>query len=495
MKKPRIRVRFAPSPTGSMHIGGLRTALYNYLFAKKNGGDFLLRIEDTDQSRKVQGAYEEIVQVLHAYGLEPDEGPMLQEDGTIEEYGSSGPYIQSQRLPLYRKAVDKLLEAGFAYRSFATEEELDRMREIQKNKGLPPRYNGADRDSSPAESKRRADKGEPFVIRLKMPTTGICTFHDIVRGKVSFSYATIDDQVLLKSDGFPTYHLANVVDDHEMGITHVIRGEEWLPSTPKHIFLYEAFGWTAPMMAHLPVLLDVNGGKLSKRSGAKSAKELLAQGYLPEAILNFLLLLGWNPKTEQEIFGKEEMIELFSLEDVHSAGAVVNEKKLLWMNKEFLKKMSPKEFEVQLQENGLIRDQWKKLLPQEHWYDFLSYIKERINLVIEATEHLQYFFENPVYEKDLLLQAGKKELQVRGLLQESLAIFLRYADKGPDFIKEGIERYISEKKLKRGDMLWPIRVALSGKKFSPGAYELLSCFSKDVVKKRLEEAIACLGKS
>ena len=306
-----IRVRFAPSPTGFLHVGGLRTALYDYLYARKTAGKFILRIEDTDRTRFIEGAAEKLIQTLKDVGLEFDEGP--EKDGVV------GPYYQSLRTEIYKKYIDELIEKDAAYYCFCSSDDLDKMREEQRAKGIDPKYDGRCRKLSKEERAKRLDEGKPFVVRLKVPQEGEITFYDIVREKVTFPWKMVDDQILIKSDGFPTYHLANVVDDHLMGITHVIRGEEWLSSVPKHLLLYEQFGWKPPKMAHLPLLLNPDKSKLSKRQGDVAVEDYLEKGYLPEALLNFIALLGWHPKGDRELFTLEELEKEFSMKRITKA--------------------------------------------------------------------------------------------------------------------------------------------------------------------------------
>ncbi|MCX6140475.1 MAG: glutamate--tRNA ligase, partial [Candidatus Kapabacteria bacterium] len=328
-----VRVRFAPSPTGFLHIGSLRTALYNFLFAKHHGGTCILRIEDTDRTRLVEGAIEEQITSLAWAGVVFDEGP--------HAGGRHGPYTQSERFDLYRKYGMQLVESGSAYYAFDTSDELDAMRTRQQAAGIAPKY---DRSSmrnqytiGEQETSRLLEENAQHVIRLKVPLHTDVRFHDAVRGDVVFSGREIDDQILLKSDGFPTYHLANVVDDHLMEITHVIRAEEWLPSTPKHVLLYEAFGWTPPIFAHVPLLLNPDRSKMSKRHGDVMVRDFADKGFFPDALVNFVALCGWNPGTDREIFSMEELIKEFSLERVNKAGAVFDYQKLDWMNGEYLK--------------------------------------------------------------------------------------------------------------------------------------------------------------
>ncbi len=325
-----IKTRFAPSPTGYLHVGGLRTALYCYLFARKNEGEFILRIEDTDQERFVKGAQENLLKTLEWIGLEYDEGP---------EKGENGPYIQSDRTEIYKEHIEKLLKSGHAYRCFCTKERLDEMRDRQKANKQATMYDRKCLELPESEVKAKIDAGESHVIRQKIPYESI-KFKDLIRGNVQFHGKIIDDQVLVKSDGFPTYHLANVVDDHLMGITHVIRGEEWLPSTPKHLALYQAFGWDPPQFAHLPLLLNPDKTKLSKRQGHIAVEDYIKEGYSREAIINFVVFLGWHPGSgdENEIYTLEHLKEIFQLSKVHKSGAVFNLEKLDWFNWRWQKK-------------------------------------------------------------------------------------------------------------------------------------------------------------
>ena len=326
-----IRVRFAPSPTGYLHIGGLRTALYNYLFARHTGGTFILRIEDTDRTRIVPDAMENLIHTLQKLDITFDEGPIIG--------GNYGPYIQSERLDLYRKEAQKLLDAGFAYRCFCTPETLAQMRAEQQAKGEFVKYDRRCLNLTPAEIEAKLAKGEPYVLRLKMPETRTFRFNDIIRGKVEMDSAQSDDQVLIKSDGYPTYHLASVVDDHYMDISYVIRGEEWLSSMPKHLWLYECFGWTPPQWVHLPLILNPDRTKLSKRMNDVAVEDYLERGYLKEAIINFVALLGWHSADNREIFSLEELCQEFTLERVNKSGAIFDLNKLNWMNGWYLRNL------------------------------------------------------------------------------------------------------------------------------------------------------------
>jgi glutamyl-tRNA synthetase len=326
-----VRVRFAPSPTGYLHIGGLRTALYNYLFARHTGGTFILRIEDTDRTRIVPDAMENLIHTLQKLDITFDEGPIIG--------GNYGPYIQSERLELYRKEAQKLLDAGFAYRCFCTPETLAQMRAEQQAKGEFVKYDRRCLNLTPADIEAKLAKGEPYVLRLKMPETRIFRFNDIIRGEVEMDSAQSDDQVLIKSDGYPTYHLASVVDDHYMDISYVIRGEEWLSSMPKHLWLYECFGWTPPQWVHLPLILNPDRTKLSKRMNDVAVEDYLERGYLKEAIINFVALLGWHSADNREIFSLEELCQEFTLERVNKSGAIFDLNKLNWMNGWYLRNL------------------------------------------------------------------------------------------------------------------------------------------------------------
>ncbi|MEK9158981.1 MAG: glutamate--tRNA ligase, partial [Patescibacteria group bacterium] len=313
--KLKVRVRFAPSPTGFLHVGGLRTALYNYLFAKQNKGVFFLRVEDTDQSRYVPGAVEALLKTIETVGFEIDEGPVLK-NGKITEKGKYGPYFQSQRLDIYKKYADELVAKGHAYYCFCLADRLDQLRKTQETNKQPTMYDGLCHNLTPAEIKKKLAAGEKHVIRMNMPKEGQTIFQDLIHGEVKFENKLIDDQVLVKSDGFPTYHLAHAVDDHLMETSHVIRGDEWLSSTPKHLQLFKAFDWSAPAYAHIPLLLNPDRSKLSKRQGDVAVEDYLKKGYLAEALINFIALLGWNPGTEKEIFSLDELIKGFSLAKV-----------------------------------------------------------------------------------------------------------------------------------------------------------------------------------
>ncbi len=490
-----MKTRFAPSPTGYVHVGSLRAALFPYLFSRKMGGKFVLRVEDTDQERLVEGAVENLLQTLEWAGLVPDEGPVL-ENGSIVQRGDVGPYIQSQRLDIYQKYVQILLEKGDAYYAFDTSEELDEMRKNQELLKQSPRY---DREKmknqftlSPEETKRRVDAKESYVIRLKVPDHETVVFTDVIRGEVSVKTSEIDDQVLMKSDGFPTYHLAVVVDDHTMGITHVIRGEDWLPSTPKHILLYKAFGWEIPVHAHMPLLVNHEKQKLSKRKGDVSVESFREKGYLPEAFVNFLAFLGWNPGDDREIFSLSELVDAFRLEKVQRGAAVFNIEKLNWYNKEYIKKMDLAELTARaipfLIKAGVITGNEDPVYLQKT----IALEKERMTVLSELPEAVGFIFATTL-EYDPAIVIWKKDTREGSKEKLSLlAEFLDAVDEADwkfETLQEKIKAWITEKGFGVGDVLWPLRVSLSGRPNSPGPFEIADVLGKERTLLRIQEAI------
>ena len=394
-----VRVRFAPSPTGFVHIGSLRTALYNYLFAKKMGGKYILRIEDTDRTRLVDGAIENMLNAMKWAGVNHDEGVMLDENGNIVQKGEYGPYIQSERLDIYKKYIQELLDTGKAYYCFCTKERLDEVREKQKAAGETPRYDGHCRDLTKEEVEAKIAAGEPYVIRLKLPENHVIKFTDLVRGETEFNTNDLDDQVLIKTDGFPTYHFAVVVDDHLMKITHVIRGEEWVSSTPKHVYLYEAFGWEAPKFVHLPNILNKEKKKLSKRQGDVAVEDFKKKGYLPEGLVNYIALVGWSPEENKEIFSMEELEQAFSIERVSKSGGVFDTEKLNWVNQHYMKD-GDDDVLTKLAIPFIVEAGYVTAEEAEEKYDFLksivSVLKEKLHYVQEITDHISIFFGDTV---------------------------------------------------------------------------------------------------
>jgi len=475
-----IRVRFAPSPTGYLHVGGLRTALYNYLFTRKNNGTFILRIEDTDQTRYVEGAEENLINALKWAGLTYDEGP--------DVGGPKGPYRQSERIRIYQQYAKQLLDEGKAYYAFDTAEELDEMRKSREKLRIPPKYDRRALKLKPEEVKAKLDAGVPAVIRLKVPESTTVAFDDIVRGRVEFSSDQIDDQVLLKSDGFPTYHLANVVDDHLMEISHVIRGEEWLSSTPKHVLLYQYYGWEIPQFAHLPLLLNPDKSKLSKRQGDVAVEDYRAKGYLPEALVNFVALLGWNPGDERELFSLDELVKEFSLERLGKSGAVFNIEKLDWMNFEHLRKKSDAEVLRMLKEHLAQTALANKHFDDEYLLSVIGAMRERVTFVKDFVEKSPYFFESPKqYDPEIVKKRWKQETpeQLKSVISE----FSQLENPQKADYEAALHRTAETLKTKNSELIHPLRLAVSGMGAGPGLYDILFILGKDETIRRITSAI------
>lgn len=492
-----IRTRFAPSPTGFLHVGGLRTALFNYLFARQNNGVFVSRIEDTDQKRFVEGGIENMIRSLHWAGITIDEGVDLAADATITQRGNYGPYIQSKRLGFFQRYVNDLLDTDHAYYCFCSPERLEELRQYQKLNKLAPGYDGHCRTITTKEAKGRSQIGETHVIRMKMPREGVTAFTDLIRGQIEFKNSTIDDQILLKSDGFPTYHLANVIDDHLMEITHVIRGEEWLPSTPKHIVLYQMFGWKVPRFAHLSLLVNEQKQKLSKRHGDMSVEDFKEKGYLPEALVNFIAFLGWNPGDEREIFTIKELEKEFSLEKVSKTPAVFNQIKLDWYNKQYLTTMDLDEVTRRaipfFRNAGVIN---KKEIDEPEEFEFIKKVvdleRSRATTLVELVESVGFIFADELtYEPELLVWRKSTRAETKNKLSE-LIDYLNTIDV-QDWTKlelaERVGEWIKQKNYQVGDVLWPMRVALSGQKNSSGPYEIADALGKEKSFQRLSEAL------
>ncbi|MDO8560416.1 MAG: glutamate--tRNA ligase [bacterium] len=470
-----VRTRFSPSPTGKLHIGGLRTALYNFLYARQQQGEFLLRIEDTDRTRLVPGAVDNIIQNLRWAGLTFDQEPVT----------------QSERLPLYRRYAEQLLASGHAYRCTCTAERLESLRRDQEAKKLPMRYDGRCRaltGTPPAAA-------VPSVIRFAMPQLGTIACDDLIRGRILFNAATLDDQILVKTDGFPTYHLASVVDDHEMKITHVIRGEEWLPSMPKHILLYQALGWTPPTFAHLPLLLNPDRSKLSKRTGDVAVDEYREAGYLPEALLNFVALLGWNPGTEQEVFSLQDLIEKFSFERVNKSGAVFNRDKLDWINGWYLRHLPTDQLVALahpvLQAAGLL----KPSTPQDFVQRVVALEQSRLKRLGELPPLVQYFFDEPALDPAMLPWRSQTAADCKTTLLAiaSLLEGLPNDRFTANELQIEVKKMMEERKWGNGETLWPLRVALSGRRASPGPFEILPVLGKTTAVARLKRAAQSLS--
>jgi glutamyl-tRNA synthetase len=467
----------------------------------------ILRIEDTDQTRYVSGAVENIIRTLEWAGLSWDEGPVLDDGGNVTEKGKFGPYFQSQRLDVYREHAERLIQNGRAYRCFCPSERLKEMRERQQNAGLPACYDRHCRQHlDKEEEKRLLAEGRPYVIRLEVPLEGKTEFVDLVRGKVSFPNDNLDDQVLLKSDGYPTYHLANVVDDHLMEVTHVIRGEEWVPSTPKHILLYEAFGWEPPKFAHLPLLLNSDRSKLSKRQGDVAVEDYRAKGYLPDALTNYVALLGYNPTADREIYEKRELIDLFDIEKVNKGGAVFSTDKLNWMNGVYLRGLNPDRLAELARpyfiSAGFFREEGERLVGLDG-LDLTETFRRVVQIEAVRAERLdglahgvQYFFTDD-YELDAEQIPWKKSSREEAkerlrALRELLAELPENAFAEPVKLEEEIKKLIEDRGWSNGDTLWPMRFALTGQKASPSPFEVAWVLGKKRTVSRLDRAIGLL---
>ncbi len=470
-----VRVRFAPSPTGSPHIGNIRTALFTWLFARKHGGVFILRIEDTDRARYVEGSVQEIMDSLRWLGLDWDEGP----------------YFQSQRLPLYREVAEKLVETGHAYRCYCTPERLEELRRQQEAAKQPTGYDRKCRYLSDEERKELEAQGLPHVIRFAMPLEGETVFHDEIRGEIRFENALIDDFVMLKSDGYPTYHLASVTDDHDMGITHVIRGEEWISSTPRHVQIYRALGWELPKFAHLPMILGTDRKKLSKRHGSVQFVEYIQQGYLPEAMLNFLALLGWSADEDRELYSREELIERFDLSGVQENPAIFDGQKLLWMNGVYIRRKPIEELTrlclPYLQEAGLMP---QNPSPEEVTYAqrVIALEAERMKLLSEVVPLTEYFFRDTLeYE-----EKGVRKWFTQPYVPQMLEMLIeRYSALEPFDVPhiEATTRAIAEELgVSAAQVIHPTRVAVSGRTVGPGLFEMIEVMGKERVLHRLRAA-------
>ena len=487
-----VRVRFAPSPTGMLHIGGLRTALYNYLFARKHAGTFVLRIEDTDRARYVEEAESDIIEEMRWAGLDFDEGP--------GKGGDFAPYYQSDRADLYREHVDRLLESGHAYIAFDTTGELDAMRERLKTDENPsPTYDASTRGEmtnaltlSEDEVQRRLDAGDEYVVRLKVEPGHYARFEDLVRGWVNFDTAEVDDQVLLKSDGMPTYHLANVVDDHHMQITHVIRGEEWLPSVPKHLLLYEAFGWEPPAMAHLPLILSPTGGKLSKRSADKmgipvSVKDYREQGYAPEALINFLALLGWHPGDDRELFSLSDLVDAYSIERTAHSGAQFDLDKLAWFNGQHLRQLSPAE--IAERARPAVEARVGEVDPK-HLEAVAALMRERLIFAHDLAD-AAYFFEDPTDYEEAGVKKRWKDDSAR--LVRLYADWLEADDAFTEESTEAAMRQLAEDEdAGFGRIIHPVRLATTGTTAGAGMFETLMLIGRAATIRRLRRAAEIL---
>jgi glutamyl-tRNA synthetase len=506
MSKP-VRVRFAPSPTGPLHIGGVRTALFNYLFAKKYNGVFYLRIEDTDQNRFVPGAEAYIFEALDWLGIAPSE--------TVGKNEKFGPYRQSERKALYKQYADQLINSGWAYYAFDTAEALDLHRKQHEEQGKTFIYNWHNREKldtslviSKEETEKRIAAGEAYVIRFKTPVNETLHLHDIIRGAINFETNLLDDKVLFKSDGMPTYHLANIVDDHLMETSHVIRGEEWLPSMPLHCLLYKAFGWKTPEFAHLPLILKpIGNGKLSKRDGDKLGFPVFPlewtdvssmtksmgyreNGFFPEAVINFLALLGWNDGTDQELFSLEELVEKFDLNRVHKAGAKFDPEKNKWFNHQYLQKQSDESLAESFAPIVLCKVGDSSFVGMTKLVKIVSLIKERANFVSEFWELSNFFFESPTSYDEKACKTWKED--TGDLMQQLIAVLGTIQDFTSVNIETIVKDWMTATEIGMGKVMQPFRLSLVGALKGPHLFDIVELIGKEETIKRLQKAIATL---
>ena len=486
-----VRVRFAPSPTGYLHIGGLRTALFNYLYARHTGGKMILRIEDTDRTRFVEGALENLLKALDWSGVEIDEGVMLDEKGLVTEKGDFGPYIQSERVEkgIYDKYIEKLIEEGKAYYCFCSQERVDKVRDQMRADGLTPKYDGLCRSIPLEEAKQRVANGEEHTVRLKLPKDYEISFEDRIKGKISFNTDDQDDQVLIKRDGYPTYHFAVVVDDHLMGITHVVRGDEWISSTPKHVYLYEAFGWDAPEYIHLPTVLNKDHKKYSKRNGDGMVEDFIEEGYMPEGLINFLSLLGWSPDSEEEIFTIEELAKQFDFDRVNKTGAVFDKRKLDWVNGHYVRELSAEKLAEDIKpymvKSGLIDDSYdqdKLVLLAETW-------QSAIDKFSDAPELAKNYY---IKSEDIDFDEDAKEAISTDDAKTLFNAFLNKLEEvdeiDADFAKSVMKTIQKETGIKGKNLWFPVRAAVTGSVHGPDLSNAFLIMGKNLVKDRLEYA-------
>jgi len=469
-----VRLRFAPSPTGALHIGSVRTSLYNYLFARQRDGVVILRIEDTDQDRLVAGAIDSIYDGLHWLGIRWNEGP--------HEGGPHAPYVQSERLPLYQQNAQELIDKGAAYYCFCSKERLAVLRAEQEARHEITRYDRHCRNIPPAEAAERA-KSESHVVRLKVPDEGILAIEDLVHGHIEWQANTVEDQVILKSDGFPTYHLAVVIDDHVMGITHIIRGDEWVASVPKHLLIYRAFGWDVPPMAHVPSVLGPDGKKLSKRHGSTAVSQFREDGYLPEALVNYLALIGWSPGTEDEVFSMDDLIRVWKIEQVQSAGGKWDKERLDYFNGVWIRKLSADELVRRLE--PFVPAEWdrgvlKKIAP---------HIQERMKTLKDAQDLIRFLFTDDIgYESKLLIPKKSDPITTAEALARSRAVLAELEPFTSTVIQPALETLAEQLGWSRGDLNGAIRMAITGRKVGPPLYESLEVLGKEKSLKRIEKA-------
>lgn len=485
MSNKTVRTRFAPSPTGFMHIGNLRTALYEYLVAKSQGGDFVLRIEDTDRERYVEGAVDIIYNTLKIAGLQHDEGP--------DKPGKYGPYVQSERLNMYKPHAEQLIEQGKAYRCFCTKERLDSLKDDETPGGG---YDRHCRDLPQEEIDRLLAEGVPYVIRQKMPLEGSTTFTDAVFGEITVENSELQDQILIKTDGYPTYNFANVIDDHTMNITHVVRGCEYLSSTPKYNLLYEAFGWEVPTYIHLPLIMgkdaEGNVAKLSKRHGSTGFEDLIKEGYLPQAIINYVALLGWCPSDNQEMFTLDELTRAFSIDGISKSPSIFDYDKLEWFNGEYIRKMSPEEF------TSYAMPYYKEAVTSRElpWDKLCGILQQRVTRFTQIPEMIDFFDKLPEYDAEMFVnKKSKTNLENAPVMLKAVTDRLTALESwDKDSIHDCLINLAQELEVKNGTVMWPARIAVAGKKVTPGgAVEILEILGRDESLARLNLGLKKLG--
>ena len=482
----KTRTRFAPSPTGYMHIGNLRTALFEYLIAKHDGGDFLLRIEDTDQGRKVEGAVDIIYDTLKNVGLNWDEGPDIG--------GDYGPYVQSERLGMYKGYAEQLVKEGHAHYCFCSEEDIEEQRKLAESLGVSFKFKDPCKHLSQEEIQARLDAGEPYVIRQTIDHVGETSFDDMVYGHIEFDGDLLDEQILIKSDGFPTYNFANIIDDHTMNVTHVVRGNEYLSSTPKYNLLYDAFGWDRPVYVHVPPVMKDEKHKLSKRNGDASYQDLVAKGYLPEAVINYIALLGWAPETEQEIYSLQELIDVFDVARISRSPAIFDIDKLTWMNGVYLRNMDEDTY------FATVRPYLEKAVKGPYNLKEISkIIQPRIDILNQIEEAVDFFDELPDYDLEMYRHKKMKttpEIALTSLqaARDTLAALDDWSSE--EKVHDVLLALPKEMGLKNGQVLWPVRTAVTGKQFTPGgAIEIAWILGKDEALRRIDLGIERLTKS